>query len=92
MVTFDLIINPVILLAALIGGVIIGYAANRRKLAKRHARITELESEMMSSHAEVLEMQKAYVQLERKLGEQSSPVISMKINGKETSPKEKVSK
>ena len=93
MVTFDLIINPIILLAALIGGAIIGFATNRRILSKKQERIAELENEMMSSHAEVLEMQKAYVQLERRFGEQSSPVISMKINGKDSSsPKEKASK
>lgn len=50
-----------------------------------------MERDLMSSHAEVLEAQKAHVQLERKFGEQSSPVISMKINGKDTS-KEKISK
>ena len=91
MVTFDLIINPVIILAALIGGAIIGFAIGKGKLAKKQSRILELETEMMSSHAEVLEMQKAYVQLERKLSEQSSPVISMKINGKDI-PKEKIFK
>ncbi|MES1161283.1 MAG: hypothetical protein ABUM51_11030 [Bacteroidota bacterium] len=91
MFTFDVVINPIIFLAALIGGAIVGFAASRRKLAKRQARIAELERDLMSSHAEVLEAQKAHVQLERKLGDQSSPVISMKINGKDTS-KEKVSK
>lgn len=91
MFTFDLVINPIVFLAALIGGAIVGFAASRRKLAKKQARIIELEKDMMSSHAEVLEVQKAYVLLERKLGEQSSPVISMKINGKDSS-KEKISK
>ena len=91
MLTFDFIINPIVVLAALIGGIVLGYAVNRRALAKRQAKIIELEDEMMSSHAEILEIQKAYVQLERKLGEQSSPVISMKINGKDSS-KEKASK
>jgi len=91
MLTFDFIINPIVVLAALIGGVIIGYMVNRRVIGKKQAKITELESEMMSSHAEILEIQKAYVQLERKLGDPSSPVISMKINGKDGS-KEKASK
>jgi hypothetical protein len=91
MFTFDLIINPIVLLAALIGGALVGFIGSRRKLAKKQARIIELENEMMNSHAEILEMQKAYVQLEGKLGEQSSPVISMKIGGKDSS-KEKASK
>ncbi|HEX9511314.1 MAG TPA: hypothetical protein VF939_12580 [Puia sp.] len=91
-ITFDLIINPIIFVAALIGGAIVGFAASRKRLAKKQARIIELEAEMMSSHAEILEMQKVFVQLEKKLGEQSSPVISMKINGKESPSKEKISK
>jgi hypothetical protein len=92
MLTFDFVINPIVVLAALIGGFILGYVVNRTVIAKKQSKIIELEQEMMSSHAEVLETQKAYVQLERKLGEQSSPVISMKINGKDSSSKEKASK
>ncbi len=91
MFTLDLIINPLVVLAALIGGAILGFSLGKGKLARKQSRIVELETEMMSSHAEVLEMQKAYVQLERKLGDQSSPVISMKIKEKD-SPKEKFSK
>ncbi|MDO6433925.1 hypothetical protein Q4E93_25180 [Flavitalea sp. BT771] len=63
----------------------------RATLAKSRSKIIELEKEMMNSHAEILEIQKAYVQLENKLEEHSIPVISMKINGKEN-PKEKATK
>jgi hypothetical protein len=85
MITFDLIINPVFLLAAVIGGGVIGFIIGRTKLAKTRAKIQELEREMMNSHAEILELQKTNVQLENKLEEQSIPVISMKINGKDGS-------
>jgi len=91
MITFDLIINPVILLVAAIGGGLIGLLIGRASLTKSRSKIIELEKEMMNSHAEILELQKAYVQLENKLEEQSIPVISMKINGKEN-PKEKATK
>jgi hypothetical protein len=91
MITFDLIINPVILLIAAIGGSLIGLLIGKASLAKSRSKIIELEKEMMNSHAEILELQKAYVQLENKLEEQSIPVISMKINGKEN-PKEKATK
>ncbi|WP_317505184.1 hypothetical protein [Flavitalea sp. BT771] len=91
MITFDLIINPVILLIAVIGGGFIGLMIGRATLAKSRSKIIELEKEMMNSHAEILEIQKAYVQLENKLEEHSIPVISMKINGKEN-PKEKATK
>jgi len=90
-ITFDLIINPVILLAAAIAGGLIGLLIGRAQLAKSRAKVLELEQEMITAHAEILEIQKAYVQLESKLEEHSIPVISMKINGKDNS-KEKASK
>jgi len=91
MITFDLIINPVILLVAAIGGSLIGLLIGRATLRKSRSKIIELEKEMMNSHAEILELQKAYVLLENKLEEHSIPVISMKINVKENS-KEKATK
>ena len=91
MFTFDIIINPFILLAAAIGGLILGFLIGRGQLAKAHKRATELEKEMVSANAEVLEIQKAYTQLEYRLKENSIPVISMKLNGKEN-PKEKATK
>lgn len=63
----------------------------RVRLAKSRAKVLELEKEMMTTHAEILEVQKAYVQLESKLEEHSIPVIPMKINGKDNS-KEKATK
>jgi len=91
MITFDLIINPVIVLAAVFVGGLIGLLLGREKLAKSRSKMIELEREMMTAHAEVLEVQKAYVQLESKLEEHSIPVIPMKLGGKDTS-KEKASK
>lgn len=91
MITFDLIINPVILMVAVIGGGVIGLLLGRAGLARSRSKILELEKEMMNTHAEILEIQKAYVQLENKLEEHSIPVISMKINGKDNS-KEKATK
>jgi hypothetical protein len=92
MITFDLIINPVLLLAATIVGGLMGFLIGKAKLAKSRGKTLELEKEMMNAHAEILEMQKAYVQLENKLEEHSIPVISMKINGGKDNPKEKASK
>jgi hypothetical protein len=88
-VTFDVIINPVILLAALIGGVFIGFVFSRGKLARSNSRIQQLESEVLSCHQETLEAQRAYVMLQSKLKDQSIPVIPMKINGNKENSKEK---
>jgi len=93
MFTLDFIVNPVVVFISVVGGVIIGFAFGRRRFAKSQRKVLELEKEMMSSHAEILEIQKAYVQLENKLEEHSIPVISMrKVNGKDTNPKEKATK
>ncbi|MDP4150306.1 MAG: hypothetical protein Q8927_08695 [Bacteroidota bacterium] len=93
MFTLDLIINPIVLFVAFLVGAVAGYLISRVRLAKSYSRIRHLENEMMSSHAEILEMQKAYVRMETRLKEQSIPVIPMKINGKENNTsKEKASK
>ena len=89
-VTFDVIINPVILFAALIGGVFIGIAFSWGKMSRSNSRIQQLESEVLSCHQETLEAQRAYVMLQSNLKEdQSIPVIPMKISGSKENTKEK---
>jgi len=92
-VTLDVVINPVILLGAVIIGGVFGYIVFKARLHKSKARIHELEKELMICNEETLEAQRAYVLLESRLKDQQEtiPVIPMKINGKETS-KEKASK
>ena len=89
--TFDLIINPIILLVSVIAGAIIGFGVGKAKLARSESRLMKMESELLNSHAETLEAQRAYVALERGLIDESIPVISMKINGGKENPKEKTS-
>jgi hypothetical protein len=90
--TFDVIINPVILLVSIIGGAIVGYGLKRGKLAKSRSTIQKLEIELMNCHQETLESQRAYVLLESQLKDQSIPVIPMKINGSKENSKEKATK
>jgi hypothetical protein len=92
-VTFDVVINPVILLGAVIAGGMFGYLIFKINLNKSKARIQQLEKELMTCNEETLEAQRAYVLLESKLKDQQEtiPVIPLKINGKESS-KEKASK
>lgn len=91
--TLDLIVNPVLLFIAAISGGVIGFVIGKIKLARSRSKVQELEKEMMNSHAEILELQKSYVQLENKLQQdQSIPVISMKLSGKDNSSKENVRK
>jgi hypothetical protein len=92
-VTFDVVINPVILFGAVIAGGVFGYLIFKINLNKSKARIKQLEKELMTCNEETLEAQRAYVLLESKFRDQQEtiPVIPLKINGKESS-KEKASK
>ena len=85
MFTLDLIINPFVLIAAGVFGIVIGYLVAKGKLAKAKSRISWLESDLLASNAETLEAQRAYIELEARLQDQAIPVIPMKINGKEVS-------
>jgi len=90
--TLDVIINPVILFGAAIVGGIFGFVLFRVKLKKGRNKIQQLELELMQSNEETLEAQRALVILESKFkDQQTSPVIPMKITGKDNS-KEKASK
>lgn len=91
-VTFDIVINPVILFAAVIGGVLVGFIFSRAKLARSNSRIEQLESEILNCHQETLEAQRAYVMLQSNLKDQSIPVIPMKISGGKENTKEKATK
>lgn len=94
MFTLDLIINPIVLVTAIALGVLIGFSFRKRKLAKMQSRVHELEEEMMASHAEILEIQKAYVNMENNIIDKSIPVIPMKhsSNTNKDNPKGKASK
>jgi hypothetical protein len=101
MFTLEFVINPIILSVVFVLAILFGYSLGRKRLTKTRARVKELEDEMMSSHSEILELQKVFVNMENKLKEnsfaggapkdQSIPVIPMKITGKDNS-KEKASK
>jgi hypothetical protein len=90
--TFDVIVNPIILAAAITGGGIIGFVWGKTKLAKSRSRIQHLETELMRSNEETLDAQRACVLLEGRLNDQSIPVIPMKINAGKENNKEKISK
>jgi hypothetical protein len=82
-ITFDLIINPIVLFFAGVLGIIIGYAVAKTKLARAKAEIKRMENDILTSNKETLEAQRAYLELEARLQDQSIPVIAMKISGKE---------
>lgn len=66
-----------------------GFLLRGARLKKLKGRVSELEKEMMTSHAEILELQKDRMILEEKLkGSSSIPVIP--INAKEEKKSDKL--
>ena len=91
-ITFDWIINPIVLLLAGSCGVIVGLVFARVKLMQARARISKLEADLLNSNRETLEAQRAFVELESRLKDQAIPVIPMKITGNKETSKEKLTK
>ena len=90
-ITFDWIINPIVLMLAGSCGIIMGFVFGRVQSVKARAKIRKLETDLLNSNQETLEAQRAFVELESRLKDQAIPVIPMKITGKENS-KEKATK
>jgi hypothetical protein len=92
MISFDLSINIFILLAIIVVSIAAGMLGRGRQLARKNRRIAGLETEMVQAHAELLDMQKEFCELEVKMKElenrdPSIPVITMKPASKEMEAK-----
>jgi hypothetical protein len=88
MISFDLSMNVFTLLAIIFLSLIAGAFGRNRQLARKNHRIFELENEMIQAHAELLDMQKEYCELEVKMRElerrdPAIPVIHLKQTPKE---------
>ena len=77
---FDITLNIYGFLLCLLGSLLLGYAARRRQLAKKMRRISELERETLQAHAEVLDSQREFCELETRVKDITNPVIAMKNN------------
>jgi len=72
---FDISIDIYLLIVLLAFAMLAGFWGRSGQIAKKKRRIAELEREMMQAHAELLEMQKDYCELESRAKEGNSPVI-----------------
>jgi len=77
MLTFEFPINAVILLAVIAVSMFIGFSLRRKQVAKVHKKLVKAETEMINSHAEILEIQKEYISMELKLRGIKDPVVVM---------------
>jgi hypothetical protein len=75
MVTFEITLNPLIAFAIVLISGCIGFMLKKRRIAKDRNRVNQYEKEMILNHAEILELQKDYINLELKMRELTIPVI-----------------
>jgi hypothetical protein len=85
---FDITIDIYLLLLFLAIAMCLGFLGRSRLIGRKNRKIAELEREMMQAYAELLDNQKDYCELESRVKEGDSPVISIKNNSnKQESPK-----
>ena len=78
MLTFEFSVNVLILLGIIAVSGFAGFSLRSRQLAKSKLKLAKAENEMISSHAEILELQKEYMTMELKLRGIKDPVIVMR--------------
>jgi hypothetical protein len=83
---FDITLNAYIFMMIIGLAVVLGYLPRSRQLAKKQRKINQLEQEMVEAHAELLENQREYCELESRMKEVANPnpVISMKEKNRAT--------
>jgi IMP dehydrogenase/GMP reductase len=75
MFTFEFSINAIMLLGIILLSAFVGFSFRRKQIAKVHKKLVKAENEMISSHAEVLELQKEYMAMELKLRGVKDPIV-----------------
>jgi len=77
---FDITLNIYVLGLLMIASFVLGTLPRKKELGKKQRKIVELERELVSAYAEVLDSQREYIQLEAKMKDITNPVIPMKSN------------
>jgi hypothetical protein len=86
MLDLNFTLNLLTLAAIVFFSVLIGWLIRYGQLSRKDRRIAELEKEMIQAHAELLDQQKEYCEMEGKMRDLSIPVISIKTSKTEELP------
>ena len=78
--TYDITLNLFVFGSMLLLAILVGYLARSRELARKNRTIVKLEMEMVQAHAELLENQREFCELEARMKDITNPVIP--INSK----------
>jgi hypothetical protein len=79
----EVTLNIYLLAFVLILSAFVGFAFRAKIILKYRAKIEELEREILSNYAYILDLEKETLHMENKIQDIKSPVITMKTPGKE---------
>ncbi|HVS98445.1 MAG TPA: hypothetical protein VHE54_18260 [Puia sp.] len=86
MPTIEITLNVLVLGALLILSGIAGYLPRSYQLMRKDRQIAKLEGEMVQAHAELLDTQREFCDLEAKMKDITNPVITMNSKNTEDPP------
>lgn len=78
MLALEVTINVFVILGIIMVATAIGFFLRSAQLNSLRRKVVELEKEMLTNHASILELQKERALLEKRLKESQIPVIPMK--------------
>ena len=87
MLSLELSVNVVALLAMMAISGFAGFAVRGRQIVKIRAKFYSVKNEMIRNHTEILELQKECLSLEQKLRSIKNPVIAMSSSSHSESDK-----
>lgn len=85
MLAIELTLNVFVFSGIVLASVFVGFMIRRNQISYLKQKIVELEKEMLSNHAEILELQKNKALLEQNLQASKIPVIPLNA-AKEENP------
>ena len=87
MLAIELTVNALLLAGIVFGSFVLGFAIRQAQLRSYKAKIFELEKEMLSNHADILELQRSKALLEQNLQASKIPVIPLNATKEENPDK-----
>lgn len=78
MLNVEFTLNVLSLILLVSGSLFAGYLLRSHQLKKKQFKIGELKREIVYNHAQILELQKEYVDLEKSMSGSFTPVLPMK--------------
>lgn len=83
MLAIQVNVNIFLIVGLVLIAAIIGFMIRSSQLISLNKKITELEKEMLASHAEILQLQRDKIEILKTVTEPSIPVISITSNKEE---------